>query len=154
MYQIGIDIGGTNVKIGLLDETLELTAEASIPFPHTTAVDMAKKIRAAVLALLEERNASLSGVESLGAVVPGSIDASGETVLDAHNLDFHDVPLRRLLQEQFSGIPVYIANDANGAALAELYKGAFVGCKTGVLLTLGTGLGGGIILNGKCSTAA
>ena len=43
MYQIGIDIGGTNVKIGLLDETLELTAEASIPFPHTTAVDMAKK---------------------------------------------------------------------------------------------------------------
>ena len=149
MYQIGIDIGGTNVKIGLLDETLELTAEASIPFPHTTAVDMAKKIRAAVLALLEERNASLSGVESLGAVVPGSIDASGETVLDAHNLDFHDVPLRRLLQEQFPGIPVYIANDANGAALAELYKGAFVGCKTGVLLTLGTGLGGGIILNGK-----
>ena len=145
----GIDIGGTNVKIGLLDETLELTAEASIPFPHTTAVDMAKKIRAAVLALLEERNASLSGVESLGAVVPGSIDASGETVLDAHNLDFHDVPLRRLLQEQFPGIPVYIANDANGAALAELYKGAFVGCKTGVLLTLGTGLGGGIILNGK-----
>ncbi len=149
MYQIGIDIGGTNVKIGLLDETLELTAEASIPFPHTTAVDMAKKIRAAVLALLEERNASLSGVESLGAVVPGSIDASGETVLDAHNLDFHDVPLRRLLQEQFPGIPVYIANDANGAALAELYKGAFVGCKTGVLLTLGTGLGGGINLNGK-----
>ena len=62
MYQIGIDIGGTNVKIGLLDETLELTAEESIPFPHTTAVDMAKKIRAAVLALLEERNASLSGV--------------------------------------------------------------------------------------------
>ena len=56
MYQIGIDIGGTNVKIGLLDETLELTAEASIPFPHTTAVDMAKKIRAAVPALLEERN--------------------------------------------------------------------------------------------------
>ena len=97
MYQIGIDIGGTNVKIGLLGETLELTAEASIPFPHTTAVDMAKKIRAAVLALLEERNASLSGVESLGAVVPGSIDASGETVLDAHNLDFHNVPLRKLL---------------------------------------------------------
>ena len=77
MYQIGIDIGGTNVKIGLLDETLELTAEASIPFPHTTAVDMAKKIRAAVLALLEERNASLSGIDSLGAVVPGSIDAIG-----------------------------------------------------------------------------
>ena len=129
MYQIGIDIGGTNVKIGLLDEALELTAETSVPFPHTTAVDLAKKIRAAVLALLEEKNAALCDVGSLGAVVPGSIDASGETVLDAHNLDFHNVPLRKLLQEQFPGIPVYIANDANGAALAELYKGAFTGCK-------------------------
>ena len=144
MYQIGIDIGGTNVKIGLLDEALELTAETSVPFPHTTAADLAKKIRAAVLALLEEKNAALCDVGSLGAVVPGSIDASGETVLDAHNLDFHNVPLRKLLQEQFPGIPVYIANDANGAALAELYKGAFTGCKTGVLLTLGTGLGGEI----------
>ena len=149
MYQIGIDIGGTNIKIGLLNEALELTAETSIRFPHTTAQDMAEQIRAAVLVLLEEKGAVLSDAESLGAVVPGSIDANGETVLDAHNLDFHDVPLRKILQVQFPGIPVYIANDANGAALAELYKGAFVGCKTGVLLTLGTGLGGGIILNGK-----
>lgn len=149
MYQIGIDIGGTNIKIGLLNEALELTAETSIRFPHTTAQDMAEQIRAAVLVLLEEKGAVLSDAESLGAVVPGSIDANGETVLDAHNLDFHDVPLRKILQAQFPGIPVYIANDANGAALAELYKGAFVGCKTGVLLTLGTGLGGGIILNGK-----
>ena len=57
MYQIGIDIGGTNIKIGLLDEALELTAEASIPFPHTTAADMAKKIRAAVVSLLEAQSA-------------------------------------------------------------------------------------------------
>lgn len=148
MYQIGIDIGGTNVKIGLLDEALELTAETSVPFPHTTAADLAKKIRAAVLALLEEKNAALCDVGSLGAVVPGSIDAAGETVVDAHNLNFHNVPLRKILSDAFPGIPVYIANDANGAALAELYTGAFVGCKTGVLLTLGTGLGGGIILGG------
>ena len=149
MYQIGIDIGGTYIKIGLLDEALELTEEASIAFPHTTAEDMARRIRDALPALLARRQATLADVASVGAVVPGSIDASGETVLDAHNLDFHNVPLRRLLQAQLPGIPVLIANDANGAALAELYKGAFVGCKTGVLLTLGTGLGGGIILNGK-----
>ncbi len=149
MYQIGIDIGGTNIKIGLVDEAITLAAETSIPFPHTTAEDMAAKIRAAVLPLLQAHGAALGDVESLGAVVPGSIDASGETVIDAHNLGFHDVPLRKLLQAQFPGIPVYIANDANGAALAELYAGAFVGCKTGVLFTLGTGLGGGIILNGK-----
>ena len=79
----------------------------------------------------------------------GEKAAAGETVVDAHNLNFHNVPLRKILSDAFPGIPVYIANDANGAALAELYTGAFVGCKTGVLLTLGTGLGGGIILNGK-----
>lgn len=149
MYQIGIDIGGTNVKIGLLNEALELCAEISIPFPHTTAEDMAAQIRAAVGPMLQARGAALSDVESLGAVVPGSIDAAGETVVDAHNLNFHNVPLRKILSDAFPGISVYIANDANGAALAELYTGAFVGCKTGVLLTLGTGLGGGIILNGK-----
>ena len=99
--------------------------------------------------VVQARGAALSDVESLGAVVPGSIDAAGETVVDAHNLNFHNVPLRKILSDAFPGIPVYIANDANGAALAELYTGAFVGCKTGVLLTLGTGLGGGIILNGK-----
>lgn len=148
MYQIGIDIGGTNVKIGLLNEALELCAEISIPFPHTTAEDMAAQIRAAVGPMLQARGAALSDVESLGAVVPGSIDAAGETVVDAHNLNFHNVPLRKILSDAFPGIPVYIANDANGAALAELYTGAFVGCKTGVLLTLGTGLGGGIILGG------
>ena len=110
---------------------------------------MAAQIRAAVGPMLQARGAALSDVESLGAVVPGSIDAAGETVVDAHNLNFHNVPLRKILSDAFPGIPVYIANDANGAALAELYTGAFVGCKTGVLLTLGTGLGGGIILNGK-----
>ena len=152
MYQIGIDIGGTNVKIGLLDETLELTAEASIPFPHTTAVDMAKKIRAAVLALLEERNASLSGVESLGAVVPGSIDAAGETVVDAHNLNFHNVPLRKILSDAFPGIPVYIANDANAAALGEVVAGCAQNVDSAVILTLGTGVGSGVVLNGKILT--
>ena len=115
MYQIGIDIGGTNVKIGLLNEALELCAEISIPFPHTTAEDMAAQIRAAVGPMLQARGAALSDVESLGAVVPGSIDAAGETVVDAHNLNFHNVPLRKILSDAFPGIPVYIANDARGA---------------------------------------
>ncbi len=148
-YLIGIDIGGTNVKIGVLDDSLALVQETSIPFPHTTAQELCQQIRSAVESLLAQRGATPAQLDSVGAVVPGSIDQSGETVIDAHNLGFHDVPLRALLQAQFPGLPVYIANDANGAALAELYKGAFVGCKTAVLFTLGTGLGGGIILNGK-----
>ena len=59
------------------------------------------------------------------------------------------MPFKKLIAAHFPNTPVFMANDANGAALAELYKGALVGCRTAVLLTLGTGLGGGIILNGK-----
>ena len=147
MFEIGVDIGGTNIKYGLVNEALEIVAHGSIPFPKTTAEDMADKLAAALRAMLAEQGVTEIG--SIGIVVPGSIDRSGEVVIAAYNLGFHDVPLRAIMQARFPGVPVYIANDANGAALAELYKGAFTGCKTGVLLTLGTGLGGGIILNGK-----
>ena len=147
-YQIGIDIGGTFIKIGLLDEELNIAFRDKIPFPHTTPEDMAQKLSAAIENLLNANGISHRDVESLGIVVPGSIDPAGEVVLDAFNLNFHNVPLKSLMQSHFPDIPVLVANDANGAALAELYKGAFVGCKTAVLFTLGTGLGGGIILGG------
>ena len=147
MFEIGVDIGGTNIKYGLVNVALEIVAHGSIPFPKTTAEDMADKLAAALRAMLAEQGVTEIG--SIGIVVPGSIDRSGEVVIAAYNLGFHDVPLRAIMQTRFPGVPVYIANDANGAALAELYKGAFVGCKTAVLFTLGTGFGGGIILDGK-----
>ena len=147
MFEIGVDIGGTNIKYGLVNEALEIVAHGSIPFPKTTAGDMADKLAAALRAMLAEQGVTEIG--SIGIVVPGSIDRSGEVVIAAYNLGFHDVPLRAIMQARFPGVPIYIANDANGAALAELYKGAFVGCKTAVLFTLGTGFGGGIILDGK-----
>ena len=146
MFEIGVDIGGTNIKYGLVNEALEIVVHGSIPFPKTTAEDMADKLAAALRAMLAEQGVTEIG--SIGIVVPGSIDRSGEVVIAAYNLGFHDVPLRAIMQTRFPGVPVYIANDANGAALAELYAGAFRGCKTAVLFTLGTGLGGGIILGG------
>lgn len=147
MFEIGVDIGGTNIKYGLVNEALEIVAHGSIPFPKTTAEDMADRLSEALRDMLAEQGVTELG--SIGIVVPGSIDKSGERVIAAYNLGFRDVPLRALMQARFPGVPVYIANDANGAALAELYKGAFVGCKTAVLFTLGTGVGGGIILDGK-----
>lgn len=148
MYQIGVDIGGTFIKIGLLDAALEIVARDRIPFPGTTAEDMADQLTAAIRKLLTDSGVTMAELESVGIVVPGSIDPAGEYVIDAHNLGFHNVPLKRLMCERIPGVPVCIANDANGAALAELYKGAFAGCRTAVLFTLGTGVGGGIILNG------
>ena len=149
MYQIGVDIGGTNIKIGLVDDSLEIVSRASIRFPHESARTVVEAFSAAIRDVLAKKGAAEKELESIGIVVPGSISPDGASVIDAYNLDFHNVPLRALTQAQFPGIPVFLANDANGAALAELVKGAFVGCRTAVLFTLGTGLGGGLILDGK-----
>lgn len=148
MYRIGVDIGGTSIKIGLVDQNLQIVKQTSTPFPHIDAAMVAAQLAATIRDLLSECGLSQQDLTSIGVVVPGSIDPSGEIVLDAHNLGFHHVPFKALLQKQFDNLPVYLANDADGAALGELGCGAFRGCKTAVLLTLGTGVGGGVILGG------
>lgn len=152
MYQIGIDIGGTNIKIGLVNDRLQLAATASVPFPHTAAQGVADLLADAIRSFIREQQVSLTEVESVGIVIPGSLDATGTVVLNAYNLGFHNVPFCQMMQKQFPDVPVLMANDADGAALAELYAGAFRGCKTAVLITLGTGVGGGIIMGGKMFT--
>ena len=148
MYQIGVDIGGTNIKVGLVSDELSLLRSLSVRFPHDGAASVVAAIAEAVDDLLKQEGITRKDLESIGIVVPGSIDQTGALVIDAYNLGFHDVPLKAMAQEAFGEVPIYLANDANGAALAELYVGAFRGCKTAVLFTLGTGLGGGIILGG------
>ena len=148
MYQIGVDIGGTNIKVGLVSDELSLLRSLSVRFPHDGAASVIAAIAEAVDDLLKQEGLTRKDLESIGIVVPGSIDQTGALVIDAYNLGFHDVPLKAMAQEAFGEVPIYLANDANGAALAELYAGAFRGCKTAVLFTLGTGLGGGIILGG------
>ena len=149
MYQIGVDIGGTSIKIGLVDDELNIIRRTAIPFPMIGGEGVAMELAKAVRCLLAEHGITEEDMAYVGVVVPGSIDPTGEIVLDAHNLGFHDVPFKKLLEAQFPKHTVYLANDADGAALAELGRGAFMGCKTAVLLTLGTGVGGGVILNGK-----
>lgn len=149
MYRIGVDIGGTSIKIGLIDEELQIVKRAAIPFPHVEASQVAAKLAGAIRELLAENGLTEADLTGVGVAVPGSIDPTGEIILDAHNLGFHNVPFKAILQEQFANLPVYLANDADGAALGELGCGAFRGCKTAVLLTLGTGVGGGVILNGE-----
>lgn len=149
MYYIGIDIGGTHIKIGFVDENLTIIYKAVIPFSRGSAENVVEEISNTINQILKNKKLCESNIVSIGIVVPGSIDKHEKLVIDAHNLGFHNVPLHSLFARKFPKQAIYIANDANGAALAELYKGAFLGCKTAVLLTLGTGVGGGIILNGK-----
>ena len=151
MYRLGFDIGGTHIACGIInDETFEIVGKDACAFFRGQSAEKT----AQCMAELAKNTAARCGtdfqqIETVGVCIPGSIDAQNGTVVNAYNLGFHDVPLKKLIEAHFLKTPVFMANDANGAALAELYKGAFVGCKTAVLLTLGTGLGGGIILNGK-----
>ncbi|MEA5060045.1 MAG: ROK family protein [Candidatus Pelethousia sp.] len=148
MYRIGVDIGGTNIALGLLDEKLELKDARSIPFQRG-GERVAALIAGQAGAMLEKVGAGKEDLSCIGIAVPGSIDPVGELVIHAYNLDFHNEPLRARIQTHFSGIPVTLGNDADAAVLAELYKGALQGCKTAALYTIGTGIGGGYILGGR-----
>ncbi len=148
MYRIGVDIGGTNIALGLLDNALNLQSSRSIPFrPGGEAV--AARIAEQIRLMLAEAGTGVETLSCIGVAVPGSIDPAGELVIHAYNLGFHNEPLRGRIQAHFPGVAVTLANDADAAVLAELYKGALKGCKTAALYTIGTGIGGGFILDGR-----
>lgn len=149
MYHIGVDIGGTNIAVGLVNEKIEIVRRGSTGFVRDGGPATAQRIREQIERLIAEEGITLSDIESIGVVVPGSIDTLGETVIDAYNLGFHNEPLKQHIASLFPNIPVVLANDANGAALAELRRGALQGCRVAAMLTLGTGVGGGLILGGR-----
>lgn len=155
MLTMGFDIGGTRIKGGLVEkagerEGISVLAEDGRDFPReghwTETVKLLKELSEALLG-----QSGLPGEEavSIGVAVPGSLDPGQTMVIDAHNLNFHNVPLKEAVETAFPGKTVRIANDADAATLAEWKMGALQGCKTAVLLTLGTGVGGGLILNGE-----
>lgn len=150
MYQIGVDIGGTNIAMGLVNDELDIVQRVSVPFKAKDGGEgTARKIYRGALSMLERQGAAPEALQSIGVVVPGSIDPEASVVINAYNLNFHNEPLKAKIQHYFNDIPVVLANDADGAALAELHKGAFLGCKTAALFTLGTGVGGGLIIGGR-----
>lgn len=148
MNRIGFDIGGTNIAAGLVNEKSKIIRRISEPFRlGVTSLELAKTVYRMSLELTDG-SGDFNDIESVGIAVPGSLDRKCEKVLNAYNLGLQNAPLRADAQSMFS-LPVYLANDANAAALAELCDGAFKGCQTALLITLGTGVGGGLILNGR-----
>lgn len=153
-YYIGIDLGGTNIKAGVVNEKFEIIAKASTktlcPRPAKDICDdMAKvSIEACKLAGI-----SVDDVEWIGVGTPGIADNINGTIPYSNNLDFHDVPVRKYIQAHINK-PVYVANDANAAAYGEFVAGAAKGAKNAVCITLGTGVGAGIIVDGKILTGS
>ena len=149
MYTIGIDLGGTNIAVGVVDEQNHILAQTAAPTnaarPYEAVIgDMI----AAVERVLSETKLTVADCSSIGIGSPGNCDSERGVVARAYNLGWFNVPVCEMLQKHF-GIPARLSNDANVAALAETVAGAAIGCKNMVLITLGTGVGGGIIIDGK-----
>ena len=149
MYRIGIDLGGTNIAVGIVDEQHHILEEVSVPTGATRPyVDVIADMISAVEQALSAAKLTAADCVSIGIGSPGNCDSDRGVVVRAYNLGWFNVPICEMLQRHF-GIPVRISNDANVAALAETVAGAALDCRNMVLITLGTGVGGGIIIDGK-----
>ncbi len=153
-YYIGIDLGGTNIKAGVVTEDFKIIGKATTktlcPRPAKDICDDMAKVS---IEACKDAGISVDDVEWIGIGTPGIADNVNGTIPYSNNLDFHDVPVRKYINEHISK-PVYVANDANAAAYGEFVAGAAKGAKNAVCITLGTGVGSGIIVDGKILTGS
>ena len=144
-FNIGIDLGGTYIKYGLVSEVGEIIEKGKVPTPAGCGyVETAEVIVSAVRGLAK----SGAPIGGLGIGAPGIVDGEKGIVRTSGNLGWENKPLAEDLSAKL-GIPVTLANDANAAAYGEYACGAGKEHRSVVLLTLGTGVGSGIVLNGK-----
>ena len=148
-YYIGIDLGGTNIKAGVVNENYEIISKATtktlLPRPaEEICADMAK----VSLEAMEQAGLKLDDIQSVGIGTPGTANSETGIIEYSNNLGFLNLPVVELMQKHINK-PFYVENDANAAAYGEFIAGAAKGANDAVCITLGTGVGGGIIINGK-----
>jgi glucokinase len=149
MYHIGVDLGGTNIAVGVVTENHEIIGRGKMKTDCSKpAEDIVKDMVCAVKLAVENAGISMDEVSDIGIAAPGSVDPETGDVAYANNLPFHNTPVCSWMQEQL-GKPCYIDNDANAAAYGELLAGAGKGASNFIMVTLGTGVGGGVIIDGK-----
>ncbi len=152
MYRIGIDLGGTNIAIGLVTDDGVLIRKDSIPTNvRQTGEALAEDMAEFTARFLEAQHIGQEAVRSIGIGCPGVSDNEKGLLLLTVNLPFKNTNIREIFLRRFPQ-PVQLANDANCAALAEVRAGAAKGYQTSITITLGTGVGGGIIIDGKIYT--
>lgn len=150
MYYLGIDLGGTNVAAGVVSEDFKIAAKASVPTDSGAGnAAVVNNIITAAKAAVEKAGLSLSDIHSAGIGSPGAVDSKKGIVDFAGNLGFDHFPLAKLVSDGLSGMKVSLDNDANVAAFAEHMAGAAKGTHDSITITLGTGVGGGMIINDR-----
>ena len=148
-YYVGIDLGGTFIKGGIVDDLGNIIYQDKTPTESENGADrVATNIANLAKALMKRVGLTAGDVEGIGMGVPGMIDSKAGNVIYSNNLRWKDFRIGETV-EKMTGLKVKIANDANVAALGEAKFGAAKDCENAVLLTLGTGVGGGIVASGK-----
>jgi glucokinase len=148
-YYIGIDLGGTNIAVGLVDESGKILHKDSVPtLRERPAEDVIKDMAMLVLKVIKDSSKDVSDIKSIGIGCPGVANNETGVIVFACNLYFRNVAVREQMKK-YIDLPVILDNDANCAGLAEAVAGAAKGLKHSITVTLGTGVGGGVVIDGK-----
>jgi glucokinase len=140
---IGVDVGGTKVAAGVVDEQGHVVEKLKLPTPAATPAGTAKVIGDAVVELLSRHE-----VDAVGVGAAGFVDEMSSTVMFAPNLAWRDEPVKKQVEDRV-GVPVTVENDANAAAWAEVMFGAARGQQHVLMITVGTGIGAGLVIDGE-----
>ena len=148
--RIGIDVGGTNVKIALVDNDGKIIYSNTVPTYAQMGYEYTvNNIKQAIRDLMKETNTDSKSIEAIGFDFPGQVDYKTGVVKLAPNIPgWVNVPIAEIMEKEF-GIPTRVDNDVRTAALGELNYGAGVGCENFVCITVGTGIGSGLVINGQ-----
>ena len=148
-YFIGVDIGGTNLKAGVVDSAGQIVGEASVPTRAELPQDaVLEDILGAVSQAVKASGVSTKNIRAVGMGSPGMIDYSNGSVIYNNNLGWKDFHISEKMSEAL-GLPVRLENDADAAALGEVIAGSAKGAKSAMIITLGTGVGAGFVVDGQ-----
>ena len=150
MYYLGIDLGGTNIAAGIVDDNYKIIKKDKTPTKAQRPIsDIMDDMAALCERLVKACGLSFQDIAYAGIASPGSIDPENQVVHYANNLPMSEFAIGDELKKRIPLKAVYLENDANAAALAEAKAGAGKGCRDLVMITLGTGVGGGVVIGGK-----
>lgn len=149
MYYIGIDIGGMSIKAGIVNDNLEIINKSTIVTDRNGDYKvMARDIYNLIMKITKDSNISMDKIKSIGIGCPGSVDRDNGVIIFSNNIVMKNVPLKDEIAK-YTDKPIYLCNDADCAALGEFYALDSDDINTFIVITLGTGIGSGIIYNKK-----
>ena len=150
MYHIGVDLGGTNIAAGITDESFHVIQKGSVPtLPDRGSGAVLHDLAELCLDLMRKSDLTVNDFPYLGIAAPGIANQSTGIIEYNNNLGFIQVPITRIMKEKLGFQEVYLENDANAAALGEALAGAGRGADISIMITLGTGVGGGVVIQGR-----